>query len=103
MSIDNDELRRVLTAELNERLHQGVAILSSQLGELKGQLETHNKDRFAHQWDHELLARVETERKDWERWRSGVDKWRWTITGGMVFLMVEVTIFGAVFDKVRLA
>lgn len=61
-------------------------------------VQNHMSDRFAHGWDHHLLITSQQERKEWQGWRDGVNKWRWTITGAIIVTAFEAPIVVGLFE-----
>lgn len=71
-----------------------LSLISQQMGELKQEIKHHNEDRFAHNWDHNLLITSQQTIGEWNDWRAGVEKWRWTMMGALTFLFIEITVLG---------
>lgn len=97
--MDDKDLRILISEEMS-RVERHVL---SQIELQNEKVKTHLTDRFAHGWDHDQLTKWDSNIKDWQTWRDGVNKFRWMITGALVFVAAEIptatAIVGYIYAK----
>jgi hypothetical protein len=70
---------------IREEIQRTEDHLSTQLKLVEERIKGHLTDRFAHGWDHQQIGEL-------AEWRQGFDRWRWMVTGALVFVATEVPI-----------